>query len=497
MHEDSLQSPGEELPGKPESHGSEITKKSLESSLRQLKCHFTWNLLAGENSLDDFEDRVCNQIEFQNSEFKATTYNILAFIKHHRGQNKEALECLQEAEELIRREHADRAEIRSLVTWGNYAWVYYHMGRLSEAQTYVEKVKQVCKKFSSPYRIESPILDCEEGWARLKYGGKFNERAKVCFEKALEKKPDNPEFISGLAIASYRLDNWPPSQNPTDSLRQAIKLNPDNNYAKVLLALRLQDMGKEEEGESLIEDALRKATRATDVLRGAASFYRKKGTREKTIEMLGKALECMPNNAYLHYYLGCCYRAEVIKLQSEKYGDKESLLRLIEQAVDHLKKAEEHNGNLPNIYSYLATLCAHADQYEEADYYFQKEFLKELSPGAKQLLHLRYGNFQLFQMRCEEKAIHHFLEGMKIKLRSKGKDKMKAKVQRLAEKRLFQNEADSEALYLLKVVAELDGDSERDMDSSNLLPSSSIAEAGNGEEGDGYHRAAAGGTPFD
>lgn len=31
-------------------------------------------------------------------------------------------------------EHADQAEVRSLVTWGNYAWVYYHLGRFAEAQ---------------------------------------------------------------------------------------------------------------------------------------------------------------------------------------------------------------------------------------------------------------------------------------------------------------------------------------------------------------------------
>lgn len=227
----------------------ETTKNSLDSSLRQLKCHFTWNLVEGENSLDDFEDRVCNLIEFQNSEFQATMCNILAYIKHCRGQHKAALGCLQQAEEFIQREHADQAEIRSLVTWGNYAWVYYHLGRFSEAQVYVDKVQQVCRKYFSPYRTESPEMDCEGGWTRLRCGGNQNERAKVCFEKTLEKKPKNPEFSSGLAIASYHLDNWPPSQNPVDPLRQAIQLNPDNQYVKVLLALKLQKINREGEGE--------------------------------------------------------------------------------------------------------------------------------------------------------------------------------------------------------------------------------------------------------
>lgn len=73
---------------------------------------------------------MCNQIEFVNAEFKATMYNFLAYIKHLNGHNEAALECLQQAEELVQREHSDQAEIRRLVTWGNYAWVYYHLGRL-------------------------------------------------------------------------------------------------------------------------------------------------------------------------------------------------------------------------------------------------------------------------------------------------------------------------------------------------------------------------------
>ncbi|XP_008541259.2 interferon-induced protein with tetratricopeptide repeats 2 isoform X1 [Equus przewalskii] len=465
----------------------ETTKNSLESSLRQLKCHFTWNLLEGEKSLDNFEDRVCNQIEFQNSEFKATMYNISAYIKHHRGQNEAALECLRQAEELIQREHADQAEIRSLVTWGNYAWVYYHMGRLLEAQIYVDKVKQVCKKFSSHYRIERPEIDCEEGWSRLKCGGNQNERAKACFQKALEKNPKNPEFTPGLAIASYRLDNWPLPQNPVDSLRQAISLNPDNQYVKVLLALKLQQLGEEGEGERLVEEALEKAPHATDVLRSAARLYRSKGALDKAIELLRKAVECMPNNAHLHYHIGCCYRAKLLEIQkvgeNEVYGKREKVQELIRRAVDHLKKADEINGNLSHACSYLACLYAQAGQYEEAEYYFQKEFSKELTSVAKQVLHLRYGNFQLYQMKCEDKAILHFIEGAKINQESKEKEKMKNKLEKIAQTRLSRNRADSEALHLLAFLQEVNGEtgqadenSERDLDSGSLMPSASLAE---------------------
>lgn len=81
-------------------------------------------------------------------------YNFLAYIKHLSGHNEAALQCLRQAEELIQQKHSDQAEIRNLVTWGNYAWVYYHLGRFADAQIYVDKVRQVCEKFSNPYSTE-------------------------------------------------------------------------------------------------------------------------------------------------------------------------------------------------------------------------------------------------------------------------------------------------------------------------------------------------------
>ncbi|KAF6317287.1 interferon induced protein with tetratricopeptide repeats 2 [Rhinolophus ferrumequinum] len=466
---------------------SETTKNSLENSLWRLKCHFTWNLLEGENSLDDFEDRVCNQTVFQSSRFKATMYNLLAYIKHHRGQNEAALECLRQAEAVIQRKHADQAEIRSVVTWGNYAWVYYHMGRLSEAQVYVDKVKHVCEKFSSPYRIESPEIDCEEGWAQLKCGRKNTERAKVCFEKCLEKNPKNPEFISGLAISSYRLDKRPPPQNPIDVLQQAIQLNPDdpdNQYVKVLLALKLQKMNEEGEGQRLVEEAVEKAPHATDVLRAAAMLYRRQNDPDKAIDLFKKVLEYMPNNAYLHCQIGTCYRAKVHEYQNAgENGKREELQELIGQAISHLRRADELNGNLIHICSYLACLYAQVGQYEEAEYYFQKELSKELSPVDKQVLHLRYGNFQLYQMKCDNKAIHHFMEGVKINQESKEGEKMKNRLQKIAKTRLSKNGADPEALHVLAFLEELNGKrqpaeetSERGLDSGYLVPSASLTE---------------------
>ena len=110
-------------------------------------------------------------------------------------------------------------------------------------------------------------MDCEEGWALLKCGGKNYERAKACFEKALEVDPENPEFNIGYAIAVYRLDIFSKPSQTLRTLKQALRLNPENAYIKALLAVSLQGVGQEAEGEKYIKEALRSASSQTYVFR--------------------------------------------------------------------------------------------------------------------------------------------------------------------------------------------------------------------------------------
>uniref|UniRef100_A0A8C9DE66 Interferon induced protein with tetratricopeptide repeats 3 n=1 Tax=Prolemur simus TaxID=1328070 RepID=A0A8C9DE66_PROSS len=311
----------------------EVTRNSLEKILPQLKCHFTWNLFKKESVSDDLEDRVCNQIEFLNTEFKATMYNLLAYVKHHRGKNEAALECLRQAEELIQREHADQAEIRSLVTWGNYAWVYYHMGRLSEAQIYVDKVKQTCEKFSNPYSIESPELDCEEGWTRLRCGR--NERAKVCFEKALEEKPNNPEFSSGLAIAMYRLDSNPQKQFSASALKQAVELSPDNEYRQPLHEGHCNGQECHEKPE---DTAVQHCLEGLSISKNSTEKEEMKHKPQNTAENL------LPPNAPNSWYLQGLIHKQNGDLQQAAECYEKELGRLLRDAPSGIGNGNEETG---------------------------------------------------------------------------------------------------------------------------------------------------------
>lgn len=443
-----------------------LDDQQVKDCLVQLECHFTWELIIEEEEMPDLESRVLEEIDFLDTKFNVGIHNLLAYVRHRRGQSDRALQSLKEAEDLIQREHADQSDKRSLVTWGNYAWVCYHMGRLADAKTYLHKVENVCKKLSSPFRfrVECPETDSEQGWALLKCGGQNYERAKACFEKALHVDPESPEFNTGYAIITFRQDVDENNTISLDPLRKAVKLNPEDAYIKVLLALKLQDMGQAAEGEKYIEEALQKTSSQNYVFRYAAKFYRKQGSVDKALQFLQKALQATPNSAYLHYQIGLCYRAKVLKLKKVthvKPGEqrRESAGRLAQLAIDEFQKTVTGRPTFELAYVNLADMYADIGEYEKAEENFQKALSMKSADGhIQQEIHLRYGRFQQFHRKFEDKAITHYLVGLKIEAQTYARKGLQSALEKLAKKHVDCKVNLVESISLLGLVHKLKGE---------------------------------------
>ncbi|XP_014718238.1 interferon-induced protein with tetratricopeptide repeats 1-like isoform X3 [Equus asinus] len=440
----------------------------IKDRLEQLRCHFTWDLLIEDTAMPDLENRIFDEIEFLDTKYNVGIHNLLAYVKHLKGQNEEALKSLREAEDLIQEEHGDQSGMRSLVTWGNYAWLYYHMGRLAEAQTYLDKVENTCKKFANPssYRIDCPQMDCEEGWALLKCGGKNYKRAKACFEKALEVDPENPEFSTGYAITAYRLDGFTGATQMSEAfclntLKQAVKLNSEDGYIKVLLALKLQDVGQEAEGEKYIEEALTNTSSQTYVLRYAAKFYRKKGSLDKALQLFKKALKATPSSVFVHHQIGLCYRGQVIQMKKAanwqpRGQDRKNVERIARLAISHLEFALEEKPTLDIAYVDLAEMYIEAGDHRKAEDTYQKVLtMKVLEEEQLQRVHFSYGRFQEFQNKSEDHAIIHYLKAAEIENASFVRDKSIRSLEKLALKKLQRNSFDTETMRILQFIHKL------------------------------------------
>ncbi|XP_035580226.1 interferon-induced protein with tetratricopeptide repeats 1-like [Zalophus californianus] len=443
----------------------------VKAKLDQLRCHFTWELLVEDTELPDLENRILDQIDFLDTKYNVGIHNLLAYVKHLAGQNQEALGSLQEAEGLIQQERGAQSDVRLLVTWGNYAWLNYHMGRPEEAQAYLDKVENTCKEFGAPsrYRMECPQMDCEEGWALLKCGGKNYERAKACFEKALAVDPENPEFSTGYAITTYRLDVFNKATQVSEAfclqtLKEAIRLNPEDAYIKALLALKLQDIGQEAEGEKHIEEALTNTSSQTYVFRYAAKFYRRKGSLDKALQLLKMALQATPSSAFLHHQIGLCYRAQMIKIKRAANWQprghvKENSDKMVRMAISHFQFALEQKPTFEVAYIHLASMYIEADDYERAEDTYQRAFcLKSLDEEKLQKIHFHYGQFQEFQKKSEVNAIIHYLKAVKIEKASLSKDKSMNSLEKLALRKLRRNASDVESLSILGFIYKVKGE---------------------------------------
>ncbi|XP_036294403.1 interferon-induced protein with tetratricopeptide repeats 1 [Pipistrellus kuhlii] len=443
----------------------------VRAKLEQLRCHFTWNLLIEDTVLSDLENRVFNEIEFLDNNFNVGIHNLLAYVKHLNGHNKEALESLKEAEDLMQAEHADQSDAIELVTWGNYAWLYYHMDRLEDAQIYLDKVENTCKKRASPscYSIECPEMDCKEGWALLKCGGENYERAKACFEKALKVDPENPEFSTGYAIVVYRLDVINKTSHVGEAfclepLKRAIRLNPKDVYVKCLLAVKLQKIRQEAEGEKYIEEALANMSSQAYVYRYAAMFYRKKGSIDKALQLLKKALQATPSSALVHHQMGLCYRSQVYKLSKAtkwqpRGQDRENIDRITKLAISHLEFAVEQKPTFDIAYLHLAEMYIQAGSYRKAEDAYQKLLrVKSLEEETMQELYFRYGRFQEFQRKSEVDAIIYYLKAIKIEKPSSVRDRSISSLEKVVLRKLQRNAVDIESLSILGFTYKLKGE---------------------------------------
>ncbi|NXI93034.1 IFIT5 protein, partial [Psophia crepitans] len=445
---------------------STISRNSLKSSLLQLECHFKWNLLKQDVDLDDLEETISHQIEFF-MKSNITNYNLLSYVCYLKNLNEEALRNLQKAEEEIKINHPDEIARRSLVTWGNYAWIYYHMQRYEEAQTYVSKVENTCKNLSSTaqQKIQLPEIYAEQGWALLKFGGKYYERAKNCFEKALETEPNNPEFNAGYAIAMYRLEDYSYRQcedasQSIEPLKRAVNLNPKDTFIMALLALKLQDFSRVDEGEKYIKEAMQKTPDLPYLLRYAAKFYRRKGEVDKALDILKKALAVTPKSTFLHHQLGLCYRAKLFQLRrTTRYPLQDQENELIQLAICHFKTAIDQKTKFFSAHTDLANMYAEAKRYEEAEETFQKAVqINILSYRDKQEFYYYYGNFQRFHMKLESEAIRCYVEGLKIEEDSYSRNKCRNALKKLLEHRIQRGLEDATDFATLGLLHSLSGE---------------------------------------
>ncbi|XP_048843002.1 interferon-induced protein with tetratricopeptide repeats 1B-like [Brienomyrus brachyistius] len=439
---------------------------SLKIKLIQLQCHFTWGLRKEDTDLSNLQNRLEDDINFSSPDQAGGKhlFSYLAFVNYLQDQPEEALANLAKAEDHIRK-HNKECEKMLIVTYGNFAWLYYHLNDHAKSMSYLEKVEDIKQRFptQSPTAFHAEVYG-EMGWTFLMYSKTYHEKAKECFEKALKEYPDNPDWNCGYATALYRVEsesNTTADSPATKQLRRALELSPGDSYIMALLGLKLADCGILNEAEELIEQALMISPTNPHVMRYVAKFFRRYGSMDKAINLVNCALEKTPNSAFLHHQIAVCYRNKRINLcrNGGRNNNREEVEHLLLLAIHHFEKAIEMKSSFVTAITDLALLHAEKRNLTKAEELFQEAFqVARAKNDDLQDVHKSYGDFQLYHKRSVSLAIEHYMKGCQIRKDNRAGEQCVQKLEMIAKRRIDRNPSDGEAFGILGYVNKLRGD---------------------------------------
>ncbi|XP_053262727.1 interferon-induced protein with tetratricopeptide repeats 5-like [Podarcis raffonei] len=335
-----------------------------------------------------------------------------AYLQDFQGNYEEALDSLREAEGAVRRDHPSNFSRQALVTYGNYAWVYYHLVNYDMVDLYLGRIHDICRSLASPeaYSAMIPEIHSQKGWSLLAGGFRNGDEAAECFRKALEAEESNEEFQAGLAISVYAswTHSWTAEQREEAQklLEEVVARQPQNYEAKAYLAQTLKEVDTER-ALFLADDVARESVNP-EVLRIVSKLY-KKQSLPRTISILKKAIALDPGYHLPHYDLGMCY------LQQLEHSPGDLGEEAVEAAIESFKRSLEMDPF--SIFTQLKLAKAYGKRspaYEEEIYLNLMEDLPGASKRCQQSIYLHWGDFLLHKKGMKSRALEMYQAAARI-----------------------------------------------------------------------------------
>ncbi|XP_057214855.1 interferon-induced protein with tetratricopeptide repeats 1B-like [Triplophysa rosa] len=431
--------------------------KILNMELAKLECHFTWKMRKRDTNITDHLTRLEQNCDLNLGEEAgiARTHNSLAYVKYLLGSYEEALTNLQKSEELTKDCYGDNCDERLIVTYGNFAWLHFHMKQYAECKSYLDKLKEIIENNPPVSTFDVHHVVGEKAWALFKFSRKYYDRAIECFRKALELEPEEGEWNAGYAIVLYRTEKKcasPEDSSAIQHLRRAIEINPDNDELKLLLALKLAEFKLFDEAEDLVERALDKSPDSPNVIRYVGKYLRNYGHVDWSISLLKRALDVTPDSAFIHHQLALCY-----KQKKEQLKDQIESQRFRHLSISHFEKSVTLKSGFIVAMVQLAALYGEDGQINRADEVFQTALFTAKDKSSIQALYLYFGEFLQYRKRCQQLAIRYYKDCLKMAPDTKDGKKSAKNLRKISNKCLSKNRHDTRALGILEFIEQVTG----------------------------------------
>ncbi|KAM3832297.1 interferon-induced protein with tetratricopeptide repeats 5-like [Vipera latastei] len=424
--------------------------RPLKEKLQRLQCHFTWDFEV-KDKMNIEHCLVTLSLRLEHGPFhnRGTYLALKAYLCHLEGSPKEALDILQEAKEVLRKESPETFSRQVLLVYGDSAWICYHLTDYERVDLYLGQIRQICRDLSSPEPYSAPIPEvyAQKGWSLLAMGFRNGQLARQCFQKALELQEPNAELEEGLVFSTFAF--W--THFPDDKLQEEcqkllkglIRSQPENYEAKVRLA-QLLCWKDPERAQHLANDVVQNSLNP-EHLRIAAKVIKIHSTSQ-AVSTLKKAIALQGDYYLLHYELGMRY---MYLLDQEFDGNR---AEIVEDAIECFKRSLEFDPR--SVFSRLKLAKLYGERrplYEEEVYLGLMEELPTSSKRCQQSFYLHWGDFLLRKKgqrqaalrayeAClevpgdhpvEQKQLEQYLNELARAFRSEGEMEQERAVQRL------------------------------------------------------------------
>ncbi|XP_038135075.1 interferon-induced protein with tetratricopeptide repeats 1-like [Cyprinodon tularosa] len=391
-----------------------ISTDALESKLKALQCHFTWNLEPSKFKLNYLRDALEDIATDKGNVWLGHVYNLQGFIHQKLGSSEEALKFFIRATETF--QHFKSSEGPWLmVNFGNLAWLHHLMGEDEKSQDYLSKVEALMSEYPAPPEEElHPQVCAEKAWTLMKFDKEEKLQAAELFQKAVRMEPNNVEWQSSWAILSadsFKAAMKKMTPEVLEKVKSATERDPDNLY---VAALYLNAQGAKEkqirdEAKYLAGKILEKPMHNYCGINLLIKLYRKYLSVDEAVEIADEALMRHPDSRFVKRSAAKCYTKKIFSQE----GNPDP--RIINKAISLWKEVIDAYPECS-----LKEKISLADVYRKVDIEKAEQIYRELleredlDPVEKQMLYKYYASHLYFDKNETFRSAEYLMMAVKI-----------------------------------------------------------------------------------
>ncbi|XP_034559187.1 interferon-induced protein with tetratricopeptide repeats 1-like [Notolabrus celidotus] len=372
---------------------SKKSQKKLQSKLKTLECHFTWDLDPGRPKFLSLKEKLEDIGTEEGNRWLGHIYNLQGFIQYKLGFNEDAKSLFSRAAEAFHElRHADEGPWL-LVNYRNLAWLHHHLGDEAESQAYLSKIDALKKNHPSPSQGElHPEVYAEKAWTLMKFNARKKQQAADDFEKAIRMQPDMVEWNTSNIIGLVSAAKHSPTGVEDDLLekmRAAKEHDPENLYLAAVYLLQLAKKGEkiENEARELGGQILRHPVSSYSGIKPLLRVYTNFMSVDEAIDLAEKALEKHPDERYLKRCVALCFKWKILFFRKSRprSGMIERAISLHRDVISlYPNSSFVKKIDLANVYAQSSGSKAKAEQI------YQKLLSSNLEPADKQVLYNQF-----------------------------------------------------------------------------------------------------------